>query len=151
MNDSPHKFFIYVRKSTDESNRQVLSIQAQLFKLHEFAKREGLTVIRTFEESRTATLAACGENPQTNLWRREGDSNPRYLLGIHAFQACALNRSAISPSKCLEDKFSRELALRASHKSHGKGKAEKGKVGNREIGKSGNDSLDNYCGMPKRC
>src|SRR5665213_1787350 len=31
------------------------------------------------------------------IWRREGDSNPRYLLGIHAFQACALNHSAISP------------------------------------------------------
>ena len=32
-------------------------------------------------------------------WRREGDSNPRYLLGMHAFQACALNHSAISPPK----------------------------------------------------
>ena len=30
-------------------------------------------------------------------WRREGDSNPRYFLGTHAFQACALNHSAISP------------------------------------------------------
>ena len=30
-------------------------------------------------------------------WRREGDSNPRYCLGTHAFQACALNHSAISP------------------------------------------------------
>ena len=31
-------------------------------------------------------------------WRREGDSNPRYLLSNHAFQACALNHSAISPA-----------------------------------------------------
>src|SRR5579884_1301066 len=31
------------------------------------------------------------------VWRREGDSNPRYCLGTHAFQACALNHSAISP------------------------------------------------------
>ena len=31
-------------------------------------------------------------------WRREGDSNPRYFLGTHAFQACALNHSAISPT-----------------------------------------------------
>ena len=30
-------------------------------------------------------------------WRRERDSNPRYFLGTHAFQACALNHSAISP------------------------------------------------------
>ena len=31
------------------------------------------------------------------IWRREGDSNPRYLLSTHAFQACALNHSATSP------------------------------------------------------
>ena len=31
-------------------------------------------------------------------WRREGDSNSRYFLGTHAFQACALNHSAISPT-----------------------------------------------------
>ena len=54
MDTSLNVFFIYVRKSTDESNRQVLSIQAQLFELQEVAKREGLTVTRTFEESRTA-------------------------------------------------------------------------------------------------
>jgi hypothetical protein len=48
-------------------------------------------------------------------WRREGDSNPRYLLGIHAFQACALNHSAISPPGRLEHKFSREFSPRASY------------------------------------
>ncbi len=30
-------------------------------------------------------------------WRRERDSNPRWVLATHAFQACALNHSAISP------------------------------------------------------
>jgi hypothetical protein len=31
-------------------------------------------------------------------WRRERDSNPRYGLSrTHAFQACTLNHSAISP------------------------------------------------------
>src|SRR2546421_7533347 len=34
-------------------------------------------------------------------WRRERDSNPRYFLGTHAFQACALNHSAISPPSSL--------------------------------------------------
>lgn len=34
-------------------------------------------------------------------WRRGGDSNPRYLLGIHAFQACALNHSATSPPNAI--------------------------------------------------
>ena len=64
MNASPNKFFLYVRKSTDESDRQVLSIQAQLFEVQEYAKREGLTIVRTFEESRTAKAPG---RPQFNL------------------------------------------------------------------------------------
>jgi hypothetical protein len=44
------------------------------------------------------TRAAGDESPLAQTgWRREWDSNPRYLLGTHAFQACAFSRSAISP------------------------------------------------------
>ena len=41
---------------------------------------------------------------QESIWRREWDLNPRWGLATHAFQACALNHSAISPpmrSMCL--------------------------------------------------
>ena len=41
----------------------------------------------------------CSMNIRTSEWRREGDSNPRCFLGTHAFQACALNHSAISPPR----------------------------------------------------
>jgi len=34
------KVFLYARKSTDEPERQILSIEAQLFELREFAKRK---------------------------------------------------------------------------------------------------------------
>ncbi len=48
------KFFIYARKSTDEPDRQILSIEAQIAELEEFAQREHLEVVETFIESQTA-------------------------------------------------------------------------------------------------
>ena len=38
------KFCIYARKSTDVEDKQVLSIEAQLVELREYAKREGLYI-----------------------------------------------------------------------------------------------------------
>ena len=40
MNHQTQKFFLYARKSTDEPERQVLSIEAQLFELKEHDKKE---------------------------------------------------------------------------------------------------------------
>ena len=49
-----NNFFIYVRKSTDEPNRQILSIESQVDELKEFAQKEGLKIAKTFIESQTA-------------------------------------------------------------------------------------------------
>jgi len=54
LNHQTKKFFLYARKSTDEPERQVLSIEAQLFELREYAKKEGLNIVREFVESKTA-------------------------------------------------------------------------------------------------
>ena len=48
------KFFLYARKSTDEQDRQILSIEAQIAEVKEFALREGLEFVKIFVESQTA-------------------------------------------------------------------------------------------------
>ena len=48
------KFFLYARKSTDEENRQVMSLDAQTRELRDFASREKLFVYEIIEESQTA-------------------------------------------------------------------------------------------------
>ena len=48
------KYFLYTRKSTDEEERQVLSIESQIAELKEFAAKEKLEIVDSFEESKTA-------------------------------------------------------------------------------------------------
>ncbi|MEW6610621.1 MAG: recombinase family protein [Patescibacteria group bacterium] len=50
------KYYLYARKSTDEDDRQVLSIEAQVTELREFAVKEKLEVVDEFIESRTAKV-----------------------------------------------------------------------------------------------
>ena len=50
------KYIAYCRKSTDEKDKQVLSIEAQIAELKEFAKKENLTVLEFITEAKTAKV-----------------------------------------------------------------------------------------------
>jgi len=42
---SKPKYFLYARKSTEDDDKQVMSIEAQLFELREFASKENLEIL----------------------------------------------------------------------------------------------------------
>src|SRR3989344_3950655 len=48
------KYFIYCRKSSEDEERQVLSIEPQLHELREYANQNGLFIVREYYESKTA-------------------------------------------------------------------------------------------------
>ena len=54
MQNHTMRYFLYARKSTDEADRQVLSIEAQLTELRDYARKEGFVIAKEFIESKTA-------------------------------------------------------------------------------------------------
>jgi len=49
-----NRYVICVRKSSEQEERQALSIAAQFRELEEYAAKEQLQIVASFEEARTA-------------------------------------------------------------------------------------------------
>ena len=77
-----NRFVIYVRKSSEQEERQALSIAAQQRELEEYAAKEQLQIVASFEEARTAR-----ETGRTGV----GSAEPATVVTPHprAFSACA--------------------------------------------------------------
>jgi len=63
------KYFLYARKSTEDDNKQIMSIEAQLFELREFARKENLEILEEFQESKSAKTPG-----SLCVWRNDGES-----------------------------------------------------------------------------
>ena len=48
------KCLLYARKSTEDEDRQIMSIEAQLTELRQFARKENLRIIAEYTESKSA-------------------------------------------------------------------------------------------------
>ena len=89
-------YFIYCRKSTEEEERQILSIEAQLTELREYAKRENLFVVKEFTESQTAKEPG---RPVFNQMLAEIEKGN--ALGILAWNPDRLARNSIDGGKII--------------------------------------------------
>ncbi len=90
------KFFLYARKSTDEAERQVLSIEAQLTEVREFAQKEGIFIVQEFIETKSA------KKPGRDIFEKMifGIENDE-VVGILAWHPDRLARNAVDAGKII--------------------------------------------------
>ena len=90
------KYIAYCRKSTDEKEKQVLSIESQIAELKEFAVREKLHVTEFLVEARTAKIPGRSVFNQVIEKIEKGETN-----GILAWHADRLARNSIDGGKII--------------------------------------------------
>ncbi|MFA6917650.1 MAG: recombinase family protein [Candidatus Gracilibacteria bacterium] len=90
------KYYLYARKSTDEDDRQVLSIEAQITELREFAHKENIEIVKEFVESKTAKA------PGRPIFNKmiSGIENGE-VMGILAWHPDRLARNSVDGGKII--------------------------------------------------
>ena len=90
------KYFIYCRKSSEDEERQVLSIEAQLHELREYAKQQNLFVVKEFYESKTA------KEPGREVFNEMlGEIEKGFASGILAWNPDRLARNSIDGGRII--------------------------------------------------
>lgn len=97
MNTIDLKYFVYSRRSQDDKNRQVLSIEAQNRELKEFAEKEGIRIVGKFEESQSAFKP--GRPVFKEMLDRLEASEANALL---VWKADRLSRNALDGAKLIQ-------------------------------------------------
>ena len=96
MNTSNNRFFVYARKSTDDTSRQIRSIDDQIAELSELAEREKLTVVDILIERQTAKRP--GRPVFNEMLKRveDGEAN-----GILAWHPDRLSRNSVDAGRII--------------------------------------------------
>ena len=91
-----NKYFLYCRKSTDVEDKQVLSIEAQIAELRDFAEQNDLNVVKTFVEKQSAKIP--GRPIFNEMLKRmeKGEAN-----GILAWHPDRLARNSVDGGKII--------------------------------------------------
>ncbi|KKW02617.1 MAG: Recombinase [Parcubacteria group bacterium GW2011_GWA1_49_11] len=76
------KCVLYARKSTEEDDKQVMSIEAQLFELEEYAHRERIQIVKVFTEAKSAKKPGREEFAKMIKYIEES-KEPIGILGWH--------------------------------------------------------------------
>ena len=87
----PIKYFLYARKSAEDEERQVMSIEAQLTELGEYATKEKITIAEKFIESKSAK--APGREIFNQMIQKIYSSNEP--IGILAWHPDRLARNSV--------------------------------------------------------
>ena len=97
MKDLKSKYFLYARKSTEDDDHQIMSIESQLFELREYARRENLEILQEFTESKSAKKPG-REKFNEMITRIETSKVP---LGILGWDPDRLARNSVDGGKII--------------------------------------------------